>query len=229
VEGRGWSVRALLGRGAPLGDAAAGVDLCVIATPDAAIAQVAAAITPSVDAVVVHLSGALGLDALAPHHRRASLHPLVSLPDPTTGAAALTGGAWFAVAGDPAVRALVSDLGGRLVEVADTDRAAYHAAACIASNHTVVLLAQVARVAASAGVPLEAYLDLVRATVDNVATFGPEAALTGPAARGDWPTIQAHLAALRPAEIAQYRALAAGAAALAGRPWPVELEDVPCS
>ena len=46
--------------------------------------------------------------------------------------------------------------------------------------------------------PLEAYLDLVRATVDNVAELGPAAALTGPAARGDWATIERHLAALDP-------------------------------
>ena len=55
--------------------------------------------------------------------------------------------------------------------------------------------------------PLEAFLDLVRATVDNVAALGPAGALTGPAARGDWETIEAHLAALDPAERDAYRAM----------------------
>jgi predicted short-subunit dehydrogenase-like oxidoreductase (DUF2520 family) len=80
--------------------------------------------------------------------------------------------------------------------VADDDRAAYHAAAVIASNHLVAVLGQAERVAAQAGVPFEAYLDLVRATVDNVAELGPAAALTGPAARGDDATIQRHLDAV---------------------------------
>jgi predicted short-subunit dehydrogenase-like oxidoreductase (DUF2520 family) len=102
---------------------------------------------------------------------------------------------------------VVEDLGGRWFEVADDDRAAYHAAACIASNHLVALLAQAERVAAGAGVPLEAYLDLVRATVDNVARLGPRAALTGPAARGDWETIERHRAALGASELAAYDAL----------------------
>jgi predicted short-subunit dehydrogenase-like oxidoreductase (DUF2520 family) len=223
-------VRGFIGRGEDVAGAAAAVDFCVIATPDHVVAEVSGAIVPEEDVVVVHLSGALGLDVLASHRRRASVHPLVSLASPETGAAALTAGAWFAVAGDPAVRTVVADLGGRLVEVADRDRAAYHAAACIASNHTVALLAQVARVAAAAGVPLDAYLDLVRATVHNVATLGPAAALTGPVARGDWATVQRHLSALAaidPAEVGEYRVLAEAAARLADQQWPPTLGSPP--
>ena len=119
------------------------------------------------------------------------------------------------MAGDPLAGEVVEALGGRAFEVADADRAAYHAAACIASNHLVALLGQVERVAAAVGVPLEAYLDLVRATVDNVADLGPAAALTGPAARGDEATIERHLAALPPDERAAYDALAEAARRLA--------------
>jgi predicted short-subunit dehydrogenase-like oxidoreductase (DUF2520 family) len=220
LDTRGWASRGLLNRADDPSGAADGVDLCVIATPDTAVATVAAAIGPNSDAVVAHLSGALGLDVLAPHQRRASIHPLVSLPSAERGAAALTAGAWFAVAGDPMAAAVVADLGGRTVPIDDEHRAAYHAAACIASNHTVALLAQVERVAASAGVPLAAYLDLVRMTLDNVAALGPSAALTGPAARGDWVTIERHLAAIDQREAPLYLALASAAATLAGRTLP---------
>ena len=110
---------------------------------------------------------------------------------------------------------VVAALGGKAFEVGDGDRAAYHAAACIASNHLVALLAQVQRVGALAGVPLDAYLDLVRTTVDNVARLGPEAALTGPVARGDWETVAHHLAALPEDERPGYEALADLAARLA--------------
>src|SRR5207245_965369 len=151
LERAGWHVDGLLGRADNLSAAAEGVDLLVVATPDSVVGEVAAAVRPVPSTVVAHLSGSLGLDVLTPHVRRASLHPLVSLPDADTGARRLPG-AWFAIAGDPAARAVVADLGGRAIEVADEDRAAYHAAACIASNHLVALLGQVERVAAAAGV-----------------------------------------------------------------------------
>jgi predicted short-subunit dehydrogenase-like oxidoreductase (DUF2520 family) len=188
LDGVGWQVLAILGREAPAEDlrsAAAGADVVVVATPDSAVAAVAASIEPAPSTVVMHLAGSLGLDVLAPHPRRAALHPLVAMPDPMVGAARLRSGAWFAVAGDPVARRMADDLGGRTFEVADADRVRYHAAAVIASNHLVAVLGQAERVAREAGVPFEAYLDLVRATVDNVAALGPAAALTGPAARGD--------------------------------------------
>ena len=58
----GWTVVAPVHRGESLSAAANGVDLLVIATPDGAIAEVAREITPDPTTVVVHLSGALGLD-----------------------------------------------------------------------------------------------------------------------------------------------------------------------
>src|SRR5260370_26913500 len=135
LEGLGWGVEAPRRRGDALADAARDVDLLLIATPDSAIAEVAAAIEPVETTVVAHLAGSRGLDVLANHQRRAALHPLVSIPDPETGAQRLSGGAWFALAGDPLVREIVDALGGHALEVADEDPATYHAAACIASNH----------------------------------------------------------------------------------------------
>lgn len=205
----GWVIEEPVRRGEPVGLAAVGVDLVVVATPDAAVAEVAAAIEPRAETVVAHLSGSLGLDVLAPHPRVASVHPLVALPSAEVGAPRLRG-AWFAVAGDAVARDVVADLGGRAIEVVDEQRALYHAAACIASNHLVALLGQVDRIAADIGVPLEAYLDLVRATIENVDELGPVAALTGPAARGDWATIERHRDALRAfdaTELAAYDAL----------------------
>ena len=232
LQAHGWSLRGLLGRADDPSEAAVGVDLCIIATPDAAVSEVASHIAPQPDTVVAHLSGALGLETLAPHVRRASIHPLVALPDGQRGALALSSAAWFAVAGDPLARVVVADLGGRAIEVDDQRRAQYHAAACIASNHTVALLAQVERVAAAAGVPLAAYLDLVRATIDNVGALGPSAALTGPVARGDWATVEKHLNSIDPSEVPLYVALVRATAELAGRAVPDDigaLEVVACS
>ena len=124
----GWTVAGALRHGDDVRDAARDADLLLISTPDSAVADVAAAVAPVPTTVVAHLAGSLGLDALAPHARRASVHPLVSIPSGDTDVR----GAWFAVAGDELAEKVVADLGGRSVAVADDQRAAYHAAACIA-------------------------------------------------------------------------------------------------
>jgi predicted short-subunit dehydrogenase-like oxidoreductase (DUF2520 family) len=222
----GWQVVGLLGRDDDLTTAASGCDLLVIATPDGAVASVAAAVEPHEGTVVAHLAGSLGLDVLAPHRRTAALHPLVSLPDPEVGAARLSG-AWFAVAGDPLAQRAVADLGGRWFEVADDQRTTYHAAAAVASNHLVALLGQVERIAAEIDVPVQAYLDLAVASLANVAQLGPAGALTGPVARGDWETVRRHLGAIDPSERTAYVALAAQAARLAGRELPADLVTGP--
>jgi predicted short-subunit dehydrogenase-like oxidoreductase (DUF2520 family) len=220
LTGAGWSAGPSLGRGDDLRHAAEGVDLLLITTTDDAIRRVAAAVEPRDGTVVAHCSGAHSLDVLEPHPRRASVHPLASIPDADIGAARLAGGCSFAVDGDPLVEELVESLGGRCFRVDPADRVRYHAAAVIASNHLVALLGQVERVAADAGLPIDAYLDLVAQTVDNVRRLGPSAALTGPVARGDWATVYRHLLAVGPAERHAYEAMASQASRLAGRDEP---------
>ncbi len=206
LERIGWPVVDALGRADDVSAAATGVDLVLVCTPDAAVTDVAAAVEPG-PAVMAHVAGSLGLDALAPHERRAAVHPLISLPTAGIGTGRLLASGWFAIAGEPIAGELVAALGGRAFSVADEDRAVYHAAACIAANHVVALLGQVERLAATIGVPAEAYVDLARASVDNVAALGAAAALTGPAARGDHETIARHLQHLPDDERASYEVL----------------------
>jgi predicted short-subunit dehydrogenase-like oxidoreductase (DUF2520 family) len=195
-------------------DAARGVDILFIATPDDVVAEVAAQVRPVATTAVIHLSGSLGLDVLAGHARRGSLHPLVPLPTPAIGAERLRSGVTLTVAGDPVTRTVAEALGGHVVEVDDADRAAYHAAAVIAANHLVALMGQVERVAATAGLPLEAFAGLMRAASEDAFALGPRQALTGPAARGDWETVERHRTAIAgmPAhrtELAGYDAMVA--------------------
>lgn len=206
LRGVGHDVLGPIGRGVDLSRATSDTDVLVLAVSDDAIASLSASLTPDPSCVVLHLSGSLGLEVLATHPRRAAMHPLMPLPTVEVGAARLTSGATFAVAGDPVAAALAGSLGGRVVSVADDDRASYHAAACIAANHVVALLGQVERIAATAGLPLGAFVDLARAAVDDVAMLGPASALTGPAARGDWATLDRHLASIDPSEHAGYSA-----------------------
>jgi predicted short-subunit dehydrogenase-like oxidoreductase (DUF2520 family) len=225
----GCVLRGVLARGDDLRAAAAGVDVVIIATPDDAVAEVAAAIAPVSSTVVLHLSGALGLDALAPHRRRASLHPLMALPSPEVGRVRLRSGITFAVAGDPLALTFGRALGGRCIEIDDEHRAAYHAAACIAANHVVALLGQVERVAASVGLGVDAFLPLAAAAVQDAADRGPGDALTGPAARGDDVTVARHRAALAPDELAGYDAGVELARRLALQGAGREKEMAPCA
>jgi predicted short-subunit dehydrogenase-like oxidoreductase (DUF2520 family) len=240
----GWSVRAVAGRGASTPSVASAAErlgaravdaadvgrevrLVVIGVPDRAIGEVSRAIAGSIEAsaLVIHLSGALGLHAFVhlaaarPDVRLGALHPLQTLPSPEIGAARLAG-SWAAVAGPSAVHDLAVELGMTPFEVADEHRATYHAAASVASNHVTALLGQVERIAASVGIPLAAFEPLVRATIDNCFALGPSHALTGPVARGEVETVMAHLDAVSADEHRAYRALAAAAARLAGNDDP---------
>ncbi len=203
---RGFEVDGPLGRRrspASLGD---GTDFLVLAVPDSAIRDLAASIRPQPDTVVLHLSGAVGLDALLTHPRRASLHPLAPLPDPETGAKRLCSGIWFATSGDPVAGELVAALGGRVLQVAEEARPAYHAAAVVAANHVVALMGQVERIAAAAGIDFEPFVSLAGFALDDVKMLGPAQALTGPAARGDYSTIETHLATITREEREGYEA-----------------------
>jgi predicted short-subunit dehydrogenase-like oxidoreductase (DUF2520 family) len=205
----------------------AGATLVVVATPDAAIDDAAARLAPSLEpgALVVHLSGARGVDALdavrrlRPDCEVGALHPLQTLPSSDAGVARLPG-SWAAVSGGPAVAALATELGLHPFRVDDADRAIYHAAAAVAANHLVALLGQVERLAAAAGVPFDAFVPLARASIDNAAWLGPAAALTGPVARGDLVTVARHLDALPASERVAYAAMAEQARRLARRDDP---------
>ncbi|MEA2310318.1 MAG: hypothetical protein QOE28_286 [Solirubrobacteraceae bacterium] len=184
LRAAGLSLDGPLGRGAS--PRAALVLLCV---PDAEIAAAAAAVVPG--PLVGHCSGATGLEPLA-GHEAFSLHPLMTVP---TGAPdGVLRGAGCAIDGTSeralaAARELGERLGMRVTRVAPEDRAAYHAAASIASNFLVTLEGAAERLAASAGVDRELLAPLVHAAVANWARLGAEAALTGPIARGDEATV----------------------------------------
>ena len=214
LRAAGREVRGPLGRGAD-GEGAAIVLLCV---PDGEIARAAAAVAPG--RLVGHCSGATSLAPLAPHDGF-SLHPLMTV----TGDGASFAGAGCAIAGAGpralgAARALAADLGMEAVEIADEDRAAYHAAATIASNFLVTLEAAAERLVATAGAPRELLVPLVRATVENWAGLGGERALTGPIVRGDDVTVARQRGAVAeraPELLALFDALAEATRELAGR------------
>jgi predicted short-subunit dehydrogenase-like oxidoreductase (DUF2520 family) len=88
--------------------------------------------------------------------------------------------------------AFVEALGGTALFITDEQRIVYHAALSMASNFAVSLAADSADLLGGH----EILTPLLRATAENIARMGPEAALTGPIVRGDAGTVKAHLRAL---------------------------------
>ena len=98
-----------------------------------------------------------------------------------------------------------STLGLRAFPLADEDKPLYHAGAAMASNFLVTLYRAAARLLEESNAPPEALVPLMQRTIEN------GFALTGPIARGDWTTVEAHLRALEeraPDLVPLYRALA---------------------
>jgi predicted short-subunit dehydrogenase-like oxidoreductase (DUF2520 family) len=167
-------------------------ELVLLCVPDSAIATVAAAIEPG--PWVAHVSGGTPLAALAQHERRFSVHPLQTF---TRGRGAeQLDGAWAAVTGETGEAVAVGTslaelLGLRPFELDDSSRTLYHAGAVFASNYLVTLQRAASLLFEAAGAPPAALEPLMRRTIEN----GFE--LTGPIARGDWATVNAHRDAIR--------------------------------
>lgn len=170
-----------------------GAELTLLCVPDTAIRDTARGLSPG-HGWIAHVSGATPLAALDPHTRRFSLHPLQTFTR-TRGSEQLDG-AWAAVTAetDEAMEQaldLARTLGLEPFELADEDRALYHAGAAMASNFLVTLHEAAAGLVAAAGAPPEALEPLMRRTIDN------DFELTGPIERGDWATVEAHREAIR--------------------------------
>jgi predicted short-subunit dehydrogenase-like oxidoreductase (DUF2520 family) len=167
-------------------------DLVLLCVPDGAIAEVAAEFEPG--PWIAHVSGGTPLSALAPHERRFGMHPLQTFthargPEQLDGASAAVTAE--SSGGVDAGFWLARTLGLEPFELADSERALYHAGAVVASNFLVTLYRAAADLLDAAGAPPEALVPLMRRTIEN----GFE--LTGPIERGDWETVEAHRAAIR--------------------------------
>ena len=239
----GYAVRAIASRGAASADslaASAGaksvspqeaVDRCelvFLAVPDDAIASVAASLAWREGQAAVHLSGALGREALAgaaaPGAATGAFHPVQTFGG--AGTRASLEGVAFGIDAEPPLYGVLARmaerLGGRALRVPSDARALYHTGAVLACGYVTALLAEAMDAWERAGLPrAEAQAALARmaeTTAANVGAAGPGEALTGPIVRGDAATVRAHIAALRaaaPHALETYAAIGKRAAALA--------------
>ena len=204
-------------------DVAAASDLVLVAVPDDVLEGLLAGLAAS--GVVkpgqfwVHLSGRFGTEVMAPVAAEGALplaiHPVMSFTGTSMDLMRLEECPFGVTAPDElrsAAEALVIEIGGDPIWVPEDKRVLYHAALAFGSNYLITLVAQSADLLAAAGIeePRRVLAPLLGASLDNALRLGDQA-LTGPVARGDAATVEAHLAVLKnQSELAaaSYRALA---------------------
>ncbi len=183
-------------------------DIVFITTPDQVIEEVCTKIAAAggfcPGQVVLHTSGAHSSMILAAAQEQGahilSFHPLQTFPGLEVGLQSLPG-TFFTVEGDEAglnpATELISAMGGKIISIPTEMKPLYHAAACIACNYLVSLFDMALKMYEMMDIPrekaMEALSPLIQGTMRNVASLGPQQALTGPIARGDAATIASHL------------------------------------
>ncbi|MGP9537445.1 Rossmann-like and DUF2520 domain-containing protein [Brachybacterium sp. AOP43-C2-M15] len=183
-------------------------EMLLLAVPDDQLAPLAAGIAATGMSpggqLVVHTSGRAGAGVLAPLAQAGSatlaLHPAMTFTGTRTDLARLVGCPMGITAAPeilPIAAALVVELGGEAVVLAEGDRPLYHAALAHAANHLVVLVDQAREALGRMGIDEPgAYLrPLLEAALDESLRHGARA-LTGPVVRGDAGTVSSHLEAL---------------------------------
>jgi len=197
-------------------------DLVLITTPDDAILETAQRLSSLWNgrkrSTVLHTSGALSSEALAPLTEKGfqtgSIHPLISVSEPVSGAAALHG-AFFCIEGTAKAKsvadAIVRGLGGHCFTVKPESKALYHAAAVMTAPHLTALVDLAAEMLSACGLSKakaqKVFMPLLESTVNNLKSANPQQALTGTFARGDIATVRRHLKALSGKELAEARAV----------------------
>jgi predicted short-subunit dehydrogenase-like oxidoreductase (DUF2520 family) len=190
----------------------ADADLVLMTVPDdvlpGLVEGLAATGAPYAGRLVAHASGAHGVRILDSATRAGALplalHPIMTFTGREDDVDRIKGVCFGVTAPDPlraAAEALVIEMGGEPVFIAEQDRPLYHAALAFAANHLVTLVAEAASLLGQAGAdnPERMLGPLLGAALDNALRFG-DAGLTGPVARGDSSTVASHLAAIEAAD-----------------------------
>ena len=207
--------------------AAAAGDLLILAVPDDQLSGLVGGLAANgalrPGQLVAHTSGRHGLAILDPASSCSilplALHPAMTFTGTPVDLERLDG-ACFGITAMPELvavaQALVVEMGGEPVVIAERDRGLYHAALAHGANHLVTLVSQAVDLlrAAGAETPERLIAPLLSAALDNALRSG-DRALTGPVARGDAETVAKHLAEISqamPTATASYLALARASA-----------------
>jgi predicted short-subunit dehydrogenase-like oxidoreductase (DUF2520 family) len=198
-------------------------DIVLITTPDDQLPSVTTHLgTLEISAlqlpVALHTSGAMSSKILSPLSdggwQIGSIHPLVSVSEPVSGAKSLLSAFWCLEGDRKAVqqsRRIVEDLRGHSFSIKAGAKPLYHAAAVMASGNVVALfdiaLDMLERSGLKRDKAHEVLIPLLQSAIANLSTSSPAKALTGTFSRGDVATVERHLKALGAKELRDARDL----------------------
>lgn len=175
-------------------------DFYLVAVPDDCIGDVAKKLIdlPQVaEKVVFHCSGALSSEILGEgNFLKASIHPVKSFADPALAINDFSG-TWCGVEGDEdalqVLEPIFSEIGGNCFRINGEFKKIYHAGAVFASNFLPLLIESSLKCYEESGVDRELAMKIIepicRLTLENVIKLGPQNAVTGPVARGDFASV----------------------------------------
>ena len=176
----------------PPPEVVAAADLVLLTVPDDVLPGLVTGLAATGAALegrlVAHASGRHGLAVLEPAVRAGALplalHPVMTFTGRPDDIDRLAGISFGVTAPDSlrlAAEALVVEMGGEPVFIAEERRGLYHAALAGAANHLVTLVVQASDLLREAGVsePARMLGPLLEAALDNALELG-DAALTGP-------------------------------------------------
>ena len=182
-------------------------EVIFVTTQDGNIAEVADQIAEKAEPrgrVVFHTSGTLSSEILRPLAAKGfdtgSIHPLVSISDPSIGSERLAD-AFFCIEGTARAKGvgeqIVAALGGTPFSIDTRHKALYHASAVTACGHLVALVDIATEMLSKCGQTPESakeiLMPLIRSTVDNLGEQSNAKALTGTFARADIETLEKHI------------------------------------
>ena len=186
---------------------AAKADIVFLSVPDAEIVNVSQYIknVVNVNQIIVHLSGALSSSIISfLNANTCSIHPLKSFADPLIAANTMEGTLFTFEGSSTALKILepiIEKIHCTVIKIRPEDKPLYHLAAVFVANYTVTLFDISQRMLKSIGFSgneaKSALLSLVSSVVQNIETQDAEGALTGPILRGDYKTVELHLACLK--------------------------------
>jgi predicted short-subunit dehydrogenase-like oxidoreductase (DUF2520 family) len=201
----------------------AAADLVLLTVPDDVLPDLVRGLAetgvPMNGRLIAHASGRHGLAVLDPAVRAGALplalHPVMTFAGRADDADKIAGISFGVTAPEqlrPVAEALVVEMGGEPVFIAEDKRGLYHAGLASAANYLVTLVATSSDLLRAAGVPDPARMlgPLLGTALENALALG-DLALTGPVARGDAETVAAHvevIAAVAPEALGTYLALA---------------------
>ncbi|HZT70504.1 MAG TPA: Rossmann-like and DUF2520 domain-containing protein [Terriglobia bacterium] len=190
----------------------ADADVILITTSDTALSEVAEQIAQYrkdwSGHMVLHTCGSLPAAVLEPFRKRgasvASMHPYQTVPDAFAGVRSLPGSFWT-IEGDPEAvelaRRWVAKLNGIAIDIKPENKPLYHLSAFLVSPTVVTLMGCSERLLEKSGMPRKYVRQMlgkfVSETVRNFVALSTRRSLTGPAVRGDWATLERHIAELQ--------------------------------